>query len=56
MGEYEIVAFSCILDTTKWKVEECIKTDEAKNLLDFPATLGQDLTDDCRRFIIFLMI
>jgi hypothetical protein len=56
LNEYEIVVFACMLDHCSWKIEEVVQPDEASNLTEFPSNATMDLTPECKRFIIYLLV
>jgi len=57
LNEFEIAALGNILDNVNWKYEELILPGEASYLsTEFPLSLNLDLSDDCKRFIIYLLL
>ena len=56
LNEYEIMAFSCTLDHCNWKIEEIVYNDEGNFLEEFPANFGVEINEECKRFIMYLLI
>lgn len=56
LNEYEIITFSCTLDHCSWKIDEVILPEEASYLEEFPANFGGEISDECKRFIMYLLI
>jgi len=55
-NEFEIATFACLLDHCPWNVDDVIPPGEGHQLGEFPSNLGYDISSDCRRFIIYLLI
>jgi hypothetical protein len=56
LNEYEIVVFACSLDHCNWKIEEVVSAEEADFLREFPSNFGVEISDECKRFIMYLLI
>jgi len=56
LNEYEIVVFACSLDHCNWKIDEVVQTEEADFLREFPSNFGVEISDECKRFILYLLI
>jgi hypothetical protein len=56
LNEFEIAALGNILDNINWKFEEMILPGEAQNLIEFPMALSYETSDECKRFIIYLLL
>jgi len=56
LNEYEIVVFACSLDHCNWKIDEVVAPEEADFLREFPSNFGVEISDECKRFIMYLLI
>lgn len=56
LNEYEISAFACWLDHINWKIDDVVFYDEGAYLNEFPANFGVEIGQDCKQFIVFLII
>jgi len=56
LNEYEIVVFACSLDHCNWKIDEVVAHEEADFLREFPSNFGVEISDECKRFIMYLLI
>ena len=56
LNEYEMTSFACSLDCCDWKIPEVVYPQEAQYLKEFPTNFAVEIDDDCRRFIIYLLI
>jgi len=56
LNEYEIVVFACSLDHCSWKIDEVVLAEEADFLREFPSNFGVEISDECKRFIMYLLI
>jgi len=56
LNEYEISVFACSLDHCAWKIDEVVLPEEADFLREFPSNFGVEVSDDCKRFIMYLLI
>jgi len=56
LNEYEIVVFACSLDHCNWKIDEVVSAEEADFLREFPSNFGVEISDECKRFIMYLLI
>jgi hypothetical protein len=55
-NEFEIATFACLLDHCSWNIDEVVPPGEGHQLGEFPSNLGYDISSDCRRFIIYLLM
>jgi len=55
-NEYEIVVFACVLDHCPWNLDDVMTVDQGILLHEFPSNFGLEVANDCKRFIIYLLI
>lgn len=56
LNEFEIVVFGCLLDHCPWNIDDVLALEDGSNLWEFPSNFGLDISIDCKRFIIYLLI
>jgi len=56
LNEYEIIVLACALDHCNWKIEETVYLEESSYLKEFPGNLGNEISSDCKRLIIYLLV
>lgn len=56
LNEYEIVVFACSLDHCNWRIDEVVQLEEADFLNEFPSNFGVEISDECKCFIMYLLI
>jgi len=55
-NELEIVTFACLLDRCIWNLDDVLTVEEGSCLFEFPSNFGLEISNECKRFIIYLLI
>ncbi len=55
-NEFEIIVFACVLDHCPWNMDDVLTVEQGVLLQEFPSNFGLEVANDCKRFIIYLLI